>query len=50
MASIGTTGKGKFRRVIHSLVSNTARLVTVDNRKAEVFSNFFCLSLHWQQL
>lgn len=27
---------------------NSGRLVKMDKEKAEVFNNFFCLSLHWQ--
>ena len=41
-----STRKGKSEKM-YSLVSNTGRLVTMD-KKAEVFNNFFCLSLHLQ--
>jgi len=32
------------------LMSETGKLVTADEEKAEVLHNFFCLSLHWQPL
>lgn len=41
-----STRKGKSKKV-YSLIKNTGRLVKMD-KKAEVFNNFFHLSLHLQ--
>jgi len=38
-----STGKGKSRRGIPFLVSNTGMLVTMGKEKAEVFTNIFAL-------
>jgi len=38
--------KRKDQEGAPSLVSNRGRWVTADKEKADVFNNFFCLSLH----
>jgi len=42
--------KRKVKESVPSLMSKTGKLVTTGEKKAEVFNQIFCLSLHWQSL
>jgi len=42
--------KRKVKESVPSLRNMTGKLVTMDEKKAEVLKNAFCLSLHWQPL
>lgn len=42
--------KGKILEIVDPLWKETGDLVIWDRERAEVLNDFFCLSLHWQEL